>query len=489
MLSNGVEPHADIAIVGNGASGVLLAAQLVRHGQRRIALIGRGDPPGLGVAYSTQCRGHLLNVRASDMSALDDEPGHFVHWLARDGNSLGRNDFVPRADYGRYLRDLLADSVRRAEGRLQIIAGEVTALREQSPPPALRATSPENGGGEEHRTPPPRAGEVARSGGGGVEIDIDGHHALRARKAVLATGHRPPSEDTGAWRGNPWREDAIADLAPDAAVLLIGTSLTMIDVLISLLERGHAGPIVALSRRGLVPHCHPWAPIPSADIDTQAFSSGPLSQRTRLFRSKVRNGLAWAGLMQLLRPSNNELWQGLDLDQRRRFLRHLRPWWDAHRHRVAPQIGEIIEAARARGQLSIRAAKFEIGRIGDRGVDVSIVPRGSTVREQHSFDRVVDCRGPRNEADVKVPLHAQMAEDGLLRSDPLGQGLDVSADEALIATDGRPSRHLFVLGPPTRGRYTEIVAIPDIRIQAAAVARQLIAGLEAPSGLVGRPAA
>lgn len=456
MSSKGIEPIADIAIVGNGASSVLLAAQLVRRRQYKIAVIGRGDPPALGVAYSTECRSHLLNVRASDMSALEDEPDHFVQWLARDGSSLGRNDFVPRADYGRYLRDLLAESVRRADGRLQLVTGEVTAIREMHD---------------------------------GVKLDVAGSDPFHACRAVLATGHRPPSEDTDTWRGNPWREDAIADLPSDASILLIGTSLTMIDVLISLLERGHAGPIVALSRRGLVPHCHPWAPIPSAAIGTQEFFSGPLSRRTRRFRSEVRSGTAWAGLMQLLRPLNNELWHGLDLDQRRRFLRHLRPWWDAHRHRVAPQIGEIIDAARARGQLSIRAARFEIGRIGDRAVDVTIVPRGSAAPEPHRFDRVVDCRGPRNEVDERLPLHAQMAKDGLLRADPLGQGLHVAPDEALIAADGRPSQHLFALGPPTRGRYTEIVAIPDIRIQAAAMARQLIAGLEAPSGLVGGPAA
>lgn len=103
--------------------------------------------------------------------------------------------------------------------------------------------------------------------------------------------------------------------------------------------------------------------------------------------------------------------------------------------------------------------------------------RGSDVRETRSFDRVVDCRGPRNEVDVHVPLHAQLVKDGKLRPDPLNQGLDVAVDEALIGRDGTPSDRLYVLGPPTRGRYTEIVAIPDIRLQAADVAKGLIAAL------------
>ncbi|WP_428683128.1 FAD/NAD(P)-binding protein [Reyranella sp.] len=446
----------DIAIVGGGASGVLLAAQLVRKSNLRVALIERDAHPGLGVAYSTHCLGHLLNVRASDMTALADEPDHFVQWLARDGRGFGPTDFVPRAIYGQYLQDLLADTVRRSDGRLEMIGGVVVGIRHEKD---------------------------------GVEVDIEDHVPLRARKAVLATGHRPPSKDSGAYRGNPWREDAIAGLVPDASILLIGTSLTMIDVLISLLEHGHKGPIVALSRRGLVPHHHPPAPIPTPDADTSDLFTGSLSQRTARFRAKLRAGLGWPGLMQLLRPHNNELWHGLDLDQRRRFLRHLRPWWDIHRHRVAPHIGEQIDAARARGQLSIVSGRIEIGRTTDDEVEVTIIRRGSTERDQRRFDRVVDCRGPRNEVDVRLPLHAQLVKDGLLRPDPLNQGLDIAEDEALLSREGTPSKHLFVLGPPTRGRYTEIVAIPDIRIQAAAVADQLIAQLREPSGLAVSPAA
>lgn len=440
-MSNLAYPSADVAIVGGGASSVLLATQIVRLSGLRIAVIERGTQPALGVAYSTQCRGHLLNVRASDMSALADEPDHFVQWLARDGSGLGRNDFVPRADYGRYLQDLLADSLRQSEGRLRIVTGDVTALREQAE---------------------------------GVEVQVDGSPVLPARAAVLATGHRPPSADSGAYRGNPWREEVLDDLAPEATILLIGTSLTMIDLLVSLMERGHTGSIVAVSRRGLVPHSHPPAPIPSPDVDTKDLFAGALSERTARFRSKLRRGLVWAGLMQVLRPANNELWHGLDLDQRRRFLRHLRPWWDIHRHRVAPQVGRIIEAARARGQLSILAARIAIDRATDRAVEVTIVRRGAAAAERRIFDRVIDCRGPRNEVDERLPLHAQMVKAGLMRRDPLEQGLDVGDNDTLIGRDGSPSRRLFALGPPTRGRYTEIVAIPDIRLQAARMAENLV---------------
>ncbi len=119
------------------------------------------------------------------MTALADEPEHFVDWLARDGRGYGRADFVPRAIYGSYLQDLLAESIQRSDGRLRVVTGDVTAIHDRQI---------------------------------GVELDIEGQPPLRARKAVLATGHRPPSKDSGAYHGNPWRDEAIAGLAPEGSI-------------------------------------------------------------------------------------------------------------------------------------------------------------------------------------------------------------------------------------------------------------------------------
>ena len=73
---------------------------------------------------------------------------------------------------------------------------------------------------------------------------------------------RPPRADDGwlydtqLFVPDPWADDAFADLAPDAPVVMLGTGLTMVDAAISLLDRGHRGPIHALSRRGLCPQRH-----------------------------------------------------------------------------------------------------------------------------------------------------------------------------------------------------------------------------------------
>jgi len=432
----------DVAIVGGGASGVLLAAQLVRQGagRVRVTLIDRGPEVGLGVAYGTACADHLLNIPASDMSALAEDPDHFVRWLQAGGIDLG-DGFLPRQTYGRYLRDLLADTVWQSGARLAIVVGEVVAATE----------------GDDH-----------------VQLDLEGGDSILARIAVLATGHRPPASDRGAYRGNPWLREATEGLASSASVLLIGTGLTMIDVVISLLERGHAGPITAISRRGLLPRSHPATPATGGPSAPETLFTDNLSERLARFREAARAEDGWAGVMQTLRPRNAELWQGLDRQQQRRFLRHLRPWWDVHRHRVAPRIGAAVDAAMAVGQLSILAGRIVAMDVGPACVGITIVRRGAATREVRDFDRVIDCSGPRNDVDAQSPLHAGLTTAGLLRPDPLGLGLEVADDNALIPASGVASTRLFALGPPTRGRHWEINAVPDIRRHAARMAEHLI---------------
>ena len=111
-----------VAIIGGGFAGTLLAINLVRHGGPRATLIERhAGQLARGVAYSAAHADHLLNVRAGNMSALRDDPDHFVRWLQARGAG-GAKTFVPRRVYGDYLRDLLmetiaADPVNAGAGR------------------------------------------------------------------------------------------------------------------------------------------------------------------------------------------------------------------------------------------------------------------------------------------------------------------------------------------------------------------------------------
>src|SRR5262249_981952 len=101
--------RADVVVVGGGASGTLLAAELRRRGVS-VAVVEPRPRPGVGVAYGTDSPVHLLNVRAGGMSARSDDPGHFLRWLAARDPRADENTFAQRREYRNYLADLLAES-------------------------------------------------------------------------------------------------------------------------------------------------------------------------------------------------------------------------------------------------------------------------------------------------------------------------------------------------------------------------------------------
>ena len=106
-----------IAVIGGGASGTLTAVHLLRLAGAgrppvRIALIDAGGRHGLGQAYSTTHPGHLLNSPADAMSAVAGDAGQLLRWAT--ANRVAHDGFLRRSDYGRYLRDTLAEAARRA---------------------------------------------------------------------------------------------------------------------------------------------------------------------------------------------------------------------------------------------------------------------------------------------------------------------------------------------------------------------------------------
>ncbi len=458
-------PMPGIAIIGAGFSGTLLALHLLQRAppQTRVVLIERNAQFGRGPAYSTGNSSHLLNVPAGKMSAFHSRPGDFLHWLqglpAEElyGSDAAPASFVPRRMFGRYTRHLLNLEMKSPERRdqLELVRGDVT--------------------------------DVATNGGG-LTLTLDRNRTIEVDRAVLAIGNFPPAPppvadpafyDTPFYRADPWAPDTLVDLDPDLPVLLIGTGLTTIDTVVSLLDQGHRGSITALSRRGLVPHQHTGAP--AADLpETDAFPTR-VNELARALREGSRRSLeaggSWHAVIDELRPITTELWQAMCHKDRARFLRHLRPWWDVHRHRVASPVADRIGRARAEGQLRIRAGRIRAYQLRPDGlVDILYRPRFGDGLDAVTAGRVVNCAGP--DADysrIRDPLVRSLLAKGMVRPDPLCLGLDVTANCALLGRDGSISRRLFAVGPVTKGTFWEMTAVPDIRQQAEFLAGQLAA--------------
>jgi uncharacterized NAD(P)/FAD-binding protein YdhS len=459
-------PAADVAIVGGGFSGTMMAAELARRGIGAVLIEG-GGRAGRGTAYSTPEDVHLLNVPAGKMSAWADQPDHFADAVASEGFSPA--DFVPRQRYGTYLSGILR------EAGVEVVD---------------------------------RAAVGAKPDGEGWSVELADGRSIAARALVLAQGNQPPGT-LGFARGisgqrfvnDPWSDQGRAAVARAAAsgedVLIIGTGLTMVDVVLSLDQAGHRGRILALSRRGLAPRAH--AAHEPAPVEIEEV---PQASVLALWHWLRRRGaeVGWRAAVDSLRPHSHALWQTLDEREQRQFIRHARPWWDVHRHRIAPEVAARLAGTVSEGRLEVAAGRIAAMREADGALRVEIIRRGRPLTplasgespsppggEGLKFALAVNCTGPLGSIATSADgVLRSLFGAGLARADALGMGLDVDAAGRVLRDEpstGSVSpqderQMLWALGPLTKGRFWEIVAVPDIRGQVAAVADDIAQELE-----------
>ncbi|WP_136684386.1 FAD/NAD(P)-binding protein [Falsirhodobacter xinxiangensis] len=426
-------PASHILVIGGGASGVLMAAHLLLQGGTRVTLVEKGDLLGCGIAYSTTDPDHILNTRVHNMSAFPDRPHHFHDWLIARGTDPGPNGFVSRSTYGDYMSDLLAPW--QDDDRLVIRRGEITSLDLE---------------------------------GAGVSATLASGEAIRADRAILATGHAVPDPQPDL--DSAWSFDG--DVDRDGRVLIVGSGLSMIDQTLSLLKAGHRGEIVSLSRHGLLPLAHGHAlPRPRpVDPPLGAEVSALLHWARGLAREAEANGGSWRDAIDSIRPHAHSLWRAMSTDHRRRFMRHAASWWGVHRHRIPPASWETVLDALTRRQLVIRRGTFShVTR--ENGTRIAHMRLADGTQETLPAARIIDCRGILRDLESHgSPLIRGLLAQGVARMDPLRIGLDVGLDCRLIDANGNPVDRILALGPVSRAAFWEITAIPDIREQAARLA-------------------
>jgi uncharacterized NAD(P)/FAD-binding protein YdhS len=294
---------------------------------------------------------------------------------------------------------------------------------------------------------------------------------MDAQAVVLATGNQEPLS-LAAFAGaaqrliaNPWGTEAraaVQDLAVSGeSALLVGTSLTMVDLVLSLDAAGHRGRIVALSRRGQLPRGH--ADYEPVSVRPDEVPIGSVRELTRWLRRRSAE-IGWRAAIDSLRPHSHPLWQSLGTEQQRRFLRHARPWWDVHRHRIAPEVAATVARLIADGPLEIVAGRIVSACELPGAMEVHYRRRGAAQPQTERFAYAFNCTGPLHSmAQSKDPLLRSLLDAGEVEPDHIGVGLQVDGTS-------RAGEHLWAMGPLTKGRYWEIIAVPDIRDQAADIA-------------------
>jgi uncharacterized NAD(P)/FAD-binding protein YdhS len=440
-----------------------------------ICLIEPGEP-GQGMAYSTPDPDHRLNAPAQAHSVMAADIMHFSRWARASG--LAEQDpealwpdggaYFRRRDFAAYLAEALAEHSHWAATGSTIthLRDRVTAARPSDPGKVLTLAS-------------------------GAEI--------AAKMVVLATGNpapRLPTPLTGTWSEdpriveNPFRPGCLAELDPASCVVVLGTGLTALDVIATLLAQGHEGQITALSRRGLRPRALPPSPpamafglgaqdkvSPTLFLD-RVLGMAPdfipkapkLVEWLRALRRQVARSVAegsdWYPPFDALRDSLWQLWPRLPLDQQRRFVRQLRPWYDAHRFRAAPQTGARIEAAIKAGQVRYQAARLLDLTSEGSALSLTLRPRGHHTPTQMTADVLINATGLDTAAGIAAnPLLKGLVDEGQARPDPLALGLEVDLQGRVIGQDGRPDPTLRAIGPPTLGTFGDPIGAIYIAIQ------------------------
>jgi uncharacterized NAD(P)/FAD-binding protein YdhS len=450
-----------IAIIGAGFSGTITAVNLLRHAHReplRILLIDR-DRHARGSAYGAQPAPHLLNVPAGRMSAISSDPLDFLRFARKAVPGASAEDFLPRSLYGDYLEELLwaAEHSAPAHVRLERVRATVRCVNLWRP----RNT---------------------------FILGFQNGHEVMATEVVLAMGNPPPAKLPGSDElrespcvvEDPWH--APEAIARDRTVLVVGTGLTMADVLVSATQQGR-GPtrVHAISRHGLVPprqtafrHAHSeFDPAPLTRA--AAVSAGQLfHQVRRICREAEQTGGDWREAITFVRTLAPRLWSKLPVRERRRFLRHARAYWDIHRHRLPPSTSAAVNDLRATGRLTVHAGKIlQMVPVGAQ-VRVTWRRRGQTDTSELLVDRVVNCTGPDHQCrSSRDPLIRHLITSGLIQPDALGIGLRTSPTHGVLNLFGTATRGLYYIGPMLRADHWEATAVQELREHAEDLAQQL----------------
>ena len=425
-----------LAVIGGGFSGTLFALKLSAARPDWQVLLIEPSRPGRGLAYGAAEAPHVLNVPVSRME-VGLEPS-FAVWLERRKDTIAEalaeadgklaDAFVPRRLFGDYLAERLAE----CRSNLTLVEGEAVAVSDR-----------------------PRAVQLA-----------DGRK-LAADQVVLALGNLPaPSPFAPSPRliADPWAAGALDGVKADAAVLLIGTGLTMVDMILSLRARGHRGALQAVSRHGLLPHSHASGGSWRAGITAGLSPALALRAVRRDVARAADLNIPWQRVFDAVRPMVAHIWSLWSLPQKRSFLRHLRSIWDVHRHRLAQRLDTRLQALLADGTLTVTAGRVLAVDTGRDYVTAFIRQPGERPHLIEA-DHAILCMGPLlSLRKSPVPLLRDLFARGLVRADALNLGLE-SRDCALLDARGAESDWLFALGPLTRPALWEIVAVPEINAQ------------------------
>ncbi|WP_099350491.1 FAD/NAD(P)-binding protein [Erwinia amylovora] len=449
-----------VVIVGGGFTGTALAIHLARLGKAGLSVTIVEPRPQLarGVAYATQDPAHRVNVPADRMQLSAAQQGDFDRWYRasaafRDDAAARWPDgkvYPQREQFGRFVAEQFSWLQQHSAVKLRHVCDRAITLEQ---------------------------GTILTARGSRLPAD----------EVVLAISHPPPTlpralaqtlQGHAGLIADPWRPAALASIGRDERVAIMGSGLTMCDVVATLHRNGHRARITAFSRRGLLPRPNLSGQFAALALDyqqpQQATALGWLRRTRREVAHAAAHQLPWQLVLDDIRLNAQHIWQQLSLHEQGRFLRHLRPWWDVHRYRSAPQVNAVLERLTRSGQFRLQAARLFKAQAAGAQIDLVLQSRNGA-EQALRVDRLVVTTGPAHgELLQSDALLHQLQTSGVAQADPLGLGILVNARSQTVNRHGDANPHLYVAGPAARGRFGELMGLPQVAEHAESVARQLL---------------
>jgi uncharacterized NAD(P)/FAD-binding protein YdhS len=457
-----------VVIVGGGFSGAAVAYHLVRlQSNAEISVVEPRERLGGGLAYDTADPAHRINVPSSKMSLRPEVPDHFDRWLDETG-ALESDPEATVFDGTRYpCRSVFGDYVA---SQVQPLVSEQKIAHVKD-----------------------RVMSISRDGGQWW-VGLSSGSNLGADLVVLATTHpkpRVPSEIDLALQGSArliadaTRAGALDTIPDKANVLIVGSGLTMADVVASLDRKGHSGKIAVVSRHGLLsrPHARVAAE-PYGEFAGRCYTALQLLRHVRQAVANAQTrGIPWQSVFDALRSQAQSFWPLMTIPERRKLVRHLRTFWDVHRFRIAPQVDDVIGKLAAAGRFQLIAGRIASAQARPGGIVVGLARRHRLGVEHRVFDTVIITTGPDHANAISTEPHlASLYRAGLIEPDVLGLGLSCDRQGRALDKSGDIVPALLIAGPLARGTFGELMGLPQVAEYAAAIAAtvssELTGGIE-----------
>jgi uncharacterized NAD(P)/FAD-binding protein YdhS len=478
----------NITIIGGGACGISAFTELFLqlrianlHRKVGITIIEENKEVGKGLAFGTKQPGHILNTQADLMGIHLAEPDHFSEWLIAHEDRVGKEvvdnqgkdeAFTTRRLYGDYLKEQFEHyfQLAKAEGMdANVIHASATNVSRTST---------------------------------GFEVIVSHGKSHPCDYLILAPGtpvanNYPHLEGKENYFGSPWPSSEILEnVPPSADVGILGSSLSAIDALMTLVDNDHRGKITFYSLDGLLPRVQVEKPEPYqrkyltiknlhriqreelrnptvVEVfrlfmkEAESYAGGKMdwkaTKRTgkpadQLLREDIKiakaGGDALMNIPYSLRYDSSEMWKALDEDERIKFKKWLGGYWATNRHGMplvnAERVCKLFDNQQLNVESNLEEVKYNEGRKGFELIS----------KWQKSFRKyLINATGPASAVRaMKSELIKNLAEAKLIEPEPVG-GIKMDTQTMQVVLSGKPVPRFYALGHLCNGLLLDVNAV------------------------------